>query len=346
MKPAIQQWTKRWVLKSSVLAVAALAGMIGPASAEVTEIRMSRQPGLPYLPMMVIEDQKLIEKHAKAAGLGDVKVTWVTLSNSTAMMDSLFAGQLDFVGPGVPTLATLWDKTVGTANEVKAVSAMQSMPYILVSRNPAVKTIADLTDKDRVAIPAPKITGHALSLEMEAAKLWGFDKYNKLDSLQIQRSHPDAAAAMMSNAGEINHHFASSPYYYYMLAKPGFRAILKSYDVVGGKHTNGVLIATKKFYDANPKATAAVLAAQNEANAFIKANVRKAAELYMSVSKEKDTTVDELEKMVADPDVEYTTTPANTMAFAEFMHKVGRLKKKPESWKDMFFPTAHDLKGS
>jgi hypothetical protein len=39
--------------------------------------------------------------------------------------------------------------------------------------------------------------------------------------------------------------------------------------------------------------------------------------------------------MVADPDVEYTTTPANTMAFAEFMHKVWRLKKKPESWKNI-----------
>ena len=50
--------------------------------------------------------------------------------------------------------------------------------------------------------------------------------------------------------------------------------------------------------------------------------------------------------MVTDPDVEYTTTPVNVMAFVEFMHKVGRIKKKPESWKDLFFPDAHGLNGS
>jgi len=34
------------------------------------------------------------------------------------------------------------------------------------------------------------------------------------------------------------------------------------------------------------------------------------------------------------------------MAFVEFMHKVGRMKKQPESWKDLFFADAHTLKGS
>lgn len=31
------------------------------------------------------------------------------------------------------------------------------------------------------------------------------------------------------------------------------------------------------------------------------------------------------------------------MKHAEFMYKVGRLKRSPDSWKDMFFPEAHDL---
>ena len=48
----------------------------GAAHAEVNEVRMSKQFGLPYLPMIVIEAQQLIEKHAKAAGLGEVKTTW------------------------------------------------------------------------------------------------------------------------------------------------------------------------------------------------------------------------------------------------------------------------------
>jgi NitT/TauT family transport system substrate-binding protein len=50
--------------------------------------------------------------------------------------------------------------------------------------------------------------------------------------------------------------------------------------------------------------------------------------------------------MITDPDIDYTTAPANLMKHVEFMHKVGRLKHLPTSWKDMFFAEAHDLKGT
>ena len=329
------------------LAAAALCSIAfgAAAQAEVNEVRMSKQFGLPYLPMIVIEAQQLIEKNAAAAGLGVVKTTWTQRAGPAAELDALLAGQADFIGPGAPTLATIWDKTAGTPQEAKALIAMQSMPFVLVTRNPNVKTIADFTDKDKIALPAVKLTGHALILEMESAKIWGFDHYDKLDSITITRSHADAAAAVMGGGSEINSHFASSPFYYYELATPGIHQVLKSYDVVGGKHTNGVLVTTKKFHDANPKLCGVVIAAFNEADAFIKAHPRDAAQLYLTATKDKNP-LDALEKMVADPDVDYTTTPVNVMKFVEFMHKVGRIKKKPDSWRDMFFPEAHGLKGS
>ena len=77
---------------------------------------------------------------------------------------------------------------------------MQSMPYVLVTRNPNVKTIADFTDKDKIALPAVKLTGHAIALEIEAARIWGPDHFDKLDSITITRSHADAAAAVMGVA--------------------------------------------------------------------------------------------------------------------------------------------------
>jgi NitT/TauT family transport system substrate-binding protein len=121
--------------------------------------------------------------------------------------------------------------------------------------------------------------------------------------------------------------------------------VLKSYDVVGGRHTNGTLVTTKKFHDANPKMCAVVIAAFEEADAFIKAHPREAAQLYLTAAHDKNS-LDALEKMVADPDVEYTTTPHNVMKFVDFMHKVGRIKHQPKSWKDLFFPEAQKLNGS
>jgi NitT/TauT family transport system substrate-binding protein len=315
------------------------------ARGEVQEVRLAKQHGLGYLPMIIIEEQKLIEKHARSGGLGDVAVVWMQHAGPAVQLDALLAGQVDFIGPGVPTLATIWDRTLGTPQEVRALSAMQSMPYVLVTRNPDVKTIADFTASDKIALPAVKLTGHALALEMAAAQLWGFASHDKLDQITISRSHPDAAAALLSGISEIDAHFASSPFYYYELAKPGIHQVLHSYAVVGGKHTNGVLVVSKRFHDANPRICAAVLAAFNDANAFIKAEPRRAAEIYLAATKEREP-LSSLEKMITDTDVDYTTTPANVMVFVEFMHKVGRIKNRPASWKDLFFAEAHGLNGS
>src|SRR3982074_1368793 len=98
------------------LAAAALiaAAVAGSAQAEVNKVRMSKQFGLPYLPMIVIEAQQLIEKNAKAAGLVDAETDWSQRAGPAADLDALLAGQADFIGPGDRTLATIWAKTAGT----------------------------------------------------------------------------------------------------------------------------------------------------------------------------------------------------------------------------------------
>jgi sulfonate transport system substrate-binding protein len=327
------------------LVMVALVGLPASARAETSTVRISAQYGLGYATMMVMERQGLIEQQAAAAGLGAVHVEWQRAGGPTAQMEAILAGQSDFIGPGVPTLATMWERTTGTPQEVRALSALQSMPYVLVTRNPAVHTIADFTDRDRIALPGVKLTGHALALEMAAAKQWGFSGYDRLDPLTITLAHPDAAGALLSGKSEVTAHFASSPFYYHELATPGIHQVLKSYDVVGGNHTNGVLIATKRFHDANPKICAAVLAALEAADAFVKAHPRETAEIYLAASGDKST-LDAMTTMIADPDVDYTTTPVNVMQFVDFMHKVGRLKRLPASWKDLFFPEAHGFPGS
>jgi NitT/TauT family transport system substrate-binding protein len=44
--------------------------------------------------------------------------------------------------------------------------------------------------------------------------------------------------------------------------------------------------------------------------------------------------------------VDYTTTPVGVMKFVAFMNLAGTVKKKPVSWKDLFFPTAYELPGN
>src|SRR5512146_916475 len=104
---------KRSLRVLSVVAVLALAAS-AVAAGETTELRVAKQYGLGYLQMMVMEDMKLVEKHAKAAGLGDVKVSWSTFRSSDVMNDALLSGNLDFASLGTNGLATIWAKTQGT----------------------------------------------------------------------------------------------------------------------------------------------------------------------------------------------------------------------------------------
>src|SRR5713226_706533 len=269
--------------------------------------------------MMVMERQALIEKHATQQGLPGLRAQWTTLGGTSALTDGLLSGRLDFIVPGVPALVT---------------------------RNPAVRSIADFGAGDRIALPAVKLSAQAVALEMAAAKLWGFAAYDRLDALTVTLPHPDAVTALWAGNSPITRQYTVSPFHYYDLANPALYAVLKSFDTLGAKPTNGVLVGTKKFRDANPKLCAAVLAAQEEANGFIAAHPREATAIYVAMTGDTRSPPDEIARMVADPDVEYTTTPKQLMAFVDFMRKVGRVKHAPESWKDLFLPEAQALSGS
>jgi NitT/TauT family transport system substrate-binding protein len=313
---------------------------------EVSSIVLVSQYGLPYLPLMVMDEFKLIEKHASKLGIASLKPEFKTLGGTQSLIDALLSGQMNFGVTGVPGLNTLWDKTAGTPNEVRALSAVQSMPFMLVTNREAIKTIKDFNEQDKIALPAVKVSSQAICLQMAAAKEWGFDQYAKLDSLTITRPHPDAAASVISKATEVNSHYSVAPYYYYELATAGVHNVLKSYDTLGGPATNGVMLMTKKFRDSNPKVTGVVYGALTEAEEFINKNAGDAAQIYIKTTNEKRSSHAEMVKFISDPDNIWTTAPQQTMTFAGFMHKVGTMKRLPDSWKDLYMPECHDTKGS
>lgn len=44
---------------------------------------------------MIMEDQKLVKKHATTLGLPELKVKWIRLAGPGAMNDALLSGELD-----------------------------------------------------------------------------------------------------------------------------------------------------------------------------------------------------------------------------------------------------------
>lgn len=335
-------------IKSTLFAAAGLIATflvqipVAAQKAEVKEVRIARQYGLGYLPLIILEDQKLIEKHANAVGLGGLKVTWATVGGGGAANDALLSGSIDYIATGVAPLVLLWAKSNG---EVKSVSALNNSPIYINTTNPAVKTIRDLSEKDRIALPTVKVSIQAIFLQMAVADVFGSEQYTKLDNYTVSMKHPDGVAALLSERSEVTTHVTGPPFSYVELRDSRVRKITDSYELLGGPHTLLLLSSTVTFQQKNPRIFGAVFAALEEAFAFIKANPDVAADIYLRASESKETKESILEQL-EDPQITFSATPEKIKAFADFMYSTGSIKKKAASWKELFFDTVHKTPGN
>ncbi len=330
-------------LRSVATALLASVAMATVATAqEARQVRIAPQFGVAYLPLYVVKEQRLLEAKIREIGLPEPSVEWVTISGAAGMNDGLLSGAIEFVTAGVTPMITVWDRT-RNQHKVRGVASLGSMPNYLLTNNPAVKTVADLTDRDRIALPSARIGFQANLIQMASERAFG--KFDRLDPLSVSMSHPDATVAMLSGRSEITAHFTSPPFQQRQLEDPRIRRLVSSYDLLGGPHTFNVVYATGRFADANPKTVGAFVAALDAANAWISSNPRAAAELYLR-AEPSTLTVDFIQAILVDPEIRFTTTPEKSAAFADFQFRTGQIKERPGSWKDLFFSPLHDKPGS
>jgi NitT/TauT family transport system substrate-binding protein len=304
------------------------------ANAEGT-IRIAQQFGIVYLLLDVVRDRGFIEKEGAKVGL-QIKPEWRELSGGAALNDALLSGAVDIASAGVGPLLTVWDRTKGKQN-VKGVASLGNFPYYLITNNPSVKTIADFSEKDRIAVPAVNVSVQSRILQFAAAKQWGDAQYNRLDKYTQALPHPDAAAAVISGKTEIDSHFGNPPFQEQELAgNPKAHIVLNSYDVLGGPSSATVLYTTEKFRDTNPKTYHAFVAALNDAVQLIRQHPDQAADIYLRVN-HSNTDRALLLKIITSPEVTFKLTPENTFPLAQFMHRVGAIRNAPASWQDYFF---------
>ena len=314
---------------------AALTLALSPGAQAEGKLRIAEQFGIVYLLLNVAQDQKLIEKHGRKAGL-EIDVDWVRLSGGAVVNDALLSGSIDIGGAGVGPLMTIWDRTKGRQN-VRGVAALGSFPYYLVSTNPAVRSIADFGPKDRIALPAVTVSVQARILQMAVAKQWGVTQFKKLDPITQTVPHPDAAAALIAGKTELNAHFASPPFQEQELAgNPNAHIVLDSYQVLGGPASATVLYATEKYVKDNPKTYRAFLDALVEAAQIVASNPEGAADSYLRINKAGTERALVL-GIIKDPKVQFRVAPQNTLGLATFLHQVGAIRNKPASWQDYFF---------
>jgi len=335
-------------MKKLIGGIAALIAMIGvalPATAqEKTSISITRQPGILYLASHVMETQKLIEKQAEAQGIKGVTVEWRTFSGGGAQTDALLAGSVDIVNTGTGNLLLLWDRTKG---KVKGIITSSAQPVIMVSNDPRIKTLDDITPQDKIAVPTVGVSTQAILLQIAAAAKYGDAQVKKFDPNTVQLGHPDAVAAISNPSHEVKNHFSAPPFQYIELKQKGVHRVTDSREILGGALTQATFFTTTAFSEANPKLVVAVREATKEAIAFIKKDPKAALEAYKTVTGDK-TSIDDLMAIMNEPGFidDYRIDPQGTMKFAAHLNKVGTLKTMPKAWTEYFLPVSADLNGN
>jgi NitT/TauT family transport system substrate-binding protein len=323
-----------------------LLGLVATgARAEVPEVRIARQFSMGYLQLNVIEHEKLIQKHAAELGIPEVKVTAYKFNGPAAMNDALLSDSIDLVSGSPQGLLTIWSRTRGTPGEVRAVSALATLPFALNTNDPTIKTINDLARCKKIAVPSVKVSAQAVTIQAAAAKAYGIKDFARYDQYTVSLSPPDSTIALLSGTAEIACNFAVPPYMQQQLESPKIHTVLNSFDVWGGPNTFTTAYMSSKFRARHPILFKAIYAALQEATDRVNASPETAARDWIEDGESK-LSLDFVKSVATAPGTVWTMAPQGTESIAAFMNEVGSIKVKPASWKDYFFPEAYDLNGS
>ena len=129
------------ILLAAILALSLCACNSSDAG-EKTKIVIAYQYGTAYTPYMIMKQQKLIEKHNPA-----LEVEWKILNSGAAITEGLTAGSIDVAAMGIPPCIT----GIAKGAPFKIYSGLSAQPLGLLTNNPSIKTLSDITPEDKIA---------------------------------------------------------------------------------------------------------------------------------------------------------------------------------------------------
>lgn len=300
----------------SVFALAPLT----TAAAEATEkLTIAYQYGLSYLPLVVMKDQKLIEKYYP-----NVQVEWQILNSGAAINEGMITGSIDVGAMGIAPAITGVIKGI----PYKIFSNLSSQPQVLVTNKEEIKSMADITPDHKIAVVNVGSIQH-IFIAMAAKNELG--DAHAMDNNIVAMSHPDGMAALLS--GSVDCQMATSPYVF-MEREAG----MHEFDSVAKVWPDGnsfiVGMASQKLKDERPELYAALVKAMDEANDYL-TNQKEDAAKTLCAGLEVDA--DTLLTWLSDPGCGYTSATKGVMQMATFMVEEGFVDNVPFTFADLAY---------
>ncbi|MDN5331407.1 MAG: sulfonate transport system substrate-binding protein [Tepidanaerobacteraceae bacterium] len=290
-------------------------------------IRVAKQFGLVYAPLMVAEKVDFFSKYG-------LKVEWVTLGSGGAVREAMASGKIDAAFMGIPPFLIGWDKSL----DAKIASGYTVCPIKLVTYDPDIKSLADFKPEHKIALPSPGSVQHIL-LAMALEKQLGNGK--ALDDNLVALPHPDGMQAMLAKK-DVAAHFTTPPYLNEELKQPGYHVVLDGFEAYGGEFNFNVLLVTRSYHDHHPVGYAAFIMGLNEAVNWVNEHKKETAKLLAS---EFNISEEELYRQLTGRGINFTTAPYGLLGFSEFMKRAGYISKVPSDLSEIAWENVLALVG-
>jgi NitT/TauT family transport system substrate-binding protein len=304
---------------AAALAAAPLSARTAPPPSDApAEITVAYQPGLSYSNLIVMRDQRLLEKQ-----FPQTKINWTVLNSTAAVREGFIAGQIQIGAGSIPPFLTGWERGVGW----KVLASLNQMSVWLVTRDKGVRTLKDLKPDMKIGMPS---VDSLQSLTLRKAALEQLGNAHALDNAIVAIDHPSGLQALL--VGQLAAHLSSPPFQYQEV-QAGGHVVVRSFDVFG-KHTFNSVYVNPKFADEHPQFVKTFYRDLLDATQFLKAHPREASEILAKDAGGKVPARD-FEGWLRRPDVIFSTTPHGFLAMAKFMQSIGSLKNVPSSMRDI-----------
>lgn len=303
-----------------VLSLAACGGGDDSAGGGKTTLTVAHQYGMAYAPLEVMKQQKLIEKYYDG-----VEVEWSTLNSGSAINEGFISGDIDVGAMGVGPAVT----GVTSGVPYKICSNMSAQPHKIMTNNPKIKSLKDITD-EKIALVNIGSIQHIL-LAMAAKEQLG--DAHALDNNIAAMSHPDGMTSLLSKS--VDCQLTTSPYVFKEAEEKGISEVEALESVWPSGNSFIVAVASTTLKEDNPELYDAVVKALAEAIDYINNNTAEVAEMLCEA---EDVDAATMEKWLKDKDCVYSTETKGVMDMAKFMDEEGFLENDgPKEFSDLAF---------
>lgn len=274
----------------------------------VKTVTIAYQGGVGYAPVHVMETKKMVEENYD----GEITVEFVKLDSGAAINEGIIGGTIDIGCMGLaPAISG-----VSAGIPYKAIANLCSQSHGLMSNDPEITALSDITSEDKIALVSTGSIQHIL-LAMAAEKEFG--DAHALDNNIQGMSHAEGMASLES--GTVKLHLTSSPFIYQERESGNYTELAEISEVWPSGNTFLVAMASTKLAE-DAELFEAVSKSFNQAIAFINENKEEAAQIeseYLELDMETVTGYLEQEDCQFFPELRGAETMVSFMYRAGFI---------------------------